>query len=72
MVKAQLLIRLGPFELSTRHNYISWGRWGAWVRPLNNFRAYPYRAALTVTRFGPGSRTWEWFKRRAEEGGGDE
>ena len=55
-VKAQLLIRLGPFELSTRHNYIAWGRWGMWVHPFDHF----YRSRVEVTRFGPGSRTWRW------------
>jgi len=60
---AQLRIRLGPFELNTRHRYIAWGRWGAWVRPFNRFAKYPYRADLTLTRFGPGYRTWYFLKR---------
>lgn len=57
--RAHLLIILGPFKLVTKNNYISWGRWGLWVHPFGPH----YKARVTVTRFGPGSKTWYLFRK---------
>ena len=60
MSRNQLLVRVGPLELSTRHGYVSWGRWGVWFHPFAKF----YTSAVRVTRFGPGSKDWFFFERR--------
>lgn len=61
MMRVELKIRLGRFYLNTEYNYISWGRWGLWLHPFGPF----YKARITVTRFGPGSRTWYFFRKDA-------